>query len=136
VKTSNLTLSNYFSLEIEFDADDPLGGLLSDGNDDENPSKTKKENVISKSDVPESTRKPESRADPLEPKNKQNRAKVMAELFGLEAEKKQLPQQPKSDRESSSSWLGLKDPIPAENKTLDVAKSASKTHGQGTIECY
>ncbi|PNF37631.1 hypothetical protein B7P43_G11965, partial [Cryptotermes secundus] len=112
----------------EFDADDPLGDLLSD--EDESPSRTKKKDNIFKSNLPESTKKQESESDPLEPKNKQNRAKVMAELFGLEEEKKQLPKQSPSDRDSSSSWLGLKDPLPAENKTLEIAKTASQTHGQ------
>jgi hypothetical protein len=127
-----IILSNYFPPETEFDADDPLGDLLSDEDDD--PSKTKKKDIF-KSNLPESTKKQESESDPLEPKNKQNRAKVMAELFGLEEEKKQLPKQSQSDRDSSSSWLGLKDPLPTENKTLEVAKAASQTHGQGTIQC-
>lgn len=126
-------LSNYFPLETEFDADDPLGDLLSD--EDEDPTKTKKKDDIFKRNSPESTKKQESESDPLEPKNKQNRAKVMAELFGLEEEKKQLLKQSQSDRDSSSSWLGLKDPLPAENKTLEIAKAASQTHGQGTIQC-
>jgi hypothetical protein len=108
-----------------------LGDLLSD--EDEDPSKTKKKKDIFKSNLPESTKKQESRSADLEPKNKQNRAKVMAELFGLEEEKKQLQQQSQSDRDSSSSWLGLKDPLSAENKTLEVAKAASKTQAQGTM---
>lgn len=118
-------------LQIEFDADDPLGDLLSD--EDEDPSKTKNKNDIFKSNLPESTKKQESRSDHLEPKNNQNRAKVMADLFGLEEERRQLPQQSQSDRDSSSSWLGLKDPFPAENKALEVVKAASKTQGQGTM---
>jgi hypothetical protein len=108
-----------------------LGDLLLD--EDEDPSKTKNKNDIFKSNLPESTKKQESRSDHLEPKNKQNRAKVMADLFGLEEERRQLPQQSQSDRDSSSSWLGLKDPLPAENKALEVAKAASKTQGQGTM---
>jgi hypothetical protein len=131
--TFMVILSNYFPLEIEFDADDPLGDLLSD--EDEVPSTTKKKDEICKSNSPESTEKQESECEPLEPKNKQNRAKVMAELFGLEDEKKQLPKQSQSNRDSSSSWLGLKDSLPAENKTLEIAKAASHTHGQGTIQC-
>jgi hypothetical protein len=107
-----------------------LGDLLLD--EDEDPSRTKKKNDIFKSNLPESTKKQESESDPLEPKNKQNRAKVMAELFGLEEEKKQLPQQSQSDRDS---WLGLKNPLPAENKALEVAKAVSETHGQGTVQC-
>jgi hypothetical protein len=110
-----------------------LGDLLLD--EDEDPSRTKEKNDIFKSNLPESTKKQESESDFLEPKNKQNRAKVMAELFGLEEAKKQLPQQSQSDRDSSSSWLGLKDPLSAENKALEVAKGASESHGQGTVQC-
>jgi hypothetical protein len=128
-----MILSKYFPLEIDLDADDPLGDLLSD--EDEDPSSTKKKRDIFKINLPDSTKKQESQSEPLETKNKQNRAKVMAELFGLEEEKKQLLQQSQSERDSSSSWLGLKDPRPAENKTLDVAKAASKTHGQGIVQC-
>lgn len=105
-----------------------MGGLLSD--EDEDFHNKKKKTDVFKSNATESTGKQESRFDPVETKNKQNRAKVVAELFGLEEEKKQ-PQQSQNDRDSSSIWLGLKDPVPAENKTPEVAKAASKTPEHG-----
>jgi hypothetical protein len=107
-----------------------LNGLLSD--EDEDFSNKKNKTDYFKSNAEESTGKQESRYDPSERKKKQNRAKVVAELFGLEEEKKQ-PQQFQNDRDSSSSWLGLKDILPAENKTLEVSKAASKTPEHGIV---
>ncbi|XP_021933218.1 fas-binding factor 1 isoform X2 [Zootermopsis nevadensis] len=107
----------------DFNADDPLDGLLSDEDDFYD---KKKNTGVFKSNTAESTGKQESGYDPSEPKKKQNRSKVVAELFGLEEEKKQ-PQQSQNDGDSSASWLGLKDSLPAENKTPEVAKSSSKT---------
>jgi hypothetical protein len=112
-----------------------LGDLLSDEDDFHN--KKKKTDVL-KSEATESTGKQESRFEPSEFKNKQNRAKVVAELFGLEEEKKQPQKQSQNDRDFSSSWLGLKDPVPAGDKTPEVAKAASKTpeHGNVQLQLY
>jgi len=51
----------------------------------------------------------------------------------LEDEKKQS-QQSQSDRDSSSSWLGLKDSLPAESKMLEVETASHKTPEHGTVQ--
>ncbi|KAJ4427455.1 hypothetical protein ANN_25078 [Periplaneta americana] len=106
----------------DFDADDPLGDLLSDEDDDF--SNKKKKADIFKSDVTESPAKQDVKLSEPEPKSKQNKAKVIAELFGLEEEKKQ---QPTRDKESSSGWLGLQDPQSTEKKVPEVTKPINRT---------
>jgi len=101
--------------------------------EDDEHSETKKKSDLFSSNVTESSRRQQSISDPSESKNKQNKAKVIAELFGLEDEEKQ-PQQPQRDRDSSSSWLGLKDHPPAENKTLEVVTASHKTPEHGTVQ--
>ena len=101
--------------------------------DDEEPSATKKKSDLFNSNVTESSRKQQSISDPAESKNKQNKAKVIAELFGLEDEKKQS-QQSQRDWDSSSSWLGLKDRVPAESKTPEVVTASHKTPEHGTVQ--
>lgn len=127
-----INLNNCFPLGIDFDADDPLGDLLSD--EDEEHSNSKKKSDVSNSNVTESSRRQQLKSDPSESKNKPNKAKVIAELFGLEDEKKQS-QQSQRDQDSSSSWLGLKDPMPAESKTPEVVTASHKTPEQGMYSC-
>jgi hypothetical protein len=109
-----------------------LGDLLSD--EDEEHSNSKKKSDVSNSNVTESSRRQQLKSDPSESKNKPNKAKVIAELFGLEDEKKQS-QQSQRDQDSSSSWLGLKDPMPAESKTPEVVTASHKTPEQGMYSC-
>jgi hypothetical protein len=125
-----INLNIYFPLGIDFDADDPLGDLLLD--EDEDHSDTKKNSDLSNSNVTESSRRQQSISDPSESKNRQNKAKVIAELFGFEDEEKQS-QPSQRDRDSSSSWLGLKDHLPAESKTLEVVTASHKTPEYGTV---
>ena len=108
-----------------------MGDLLLD--EDEEHSDTKKKSDLFNSNVTGSSRRQQSTSDPTESKNKQNKAKVIAELFGLEDEKKQ-PQQAQRDQDSSSSWLGLKDRLPAGNKTLEVVTASHKTPEHGTVQ--
>lgn len=104
-----------------------MGDLLSD--EDEDSSNKNKKSDTFKSNVSESSGK----QDLLEPRNKQNKAKVIADLFGLEEDKK-VTQQPQSDRDFSSSWLGLKESLPAENKAPEIPKAASKTPEHGIVQ--
>jgi len=101
--------------------------------EDDEHSETKNKSDLFNSNVTESSRRQQSISDSSESKNKQNKAKVIAELFGLEDEEKQ-PQQPQRDQHSSSSWLGLKDHLPAESKTLEVATASHKTPEHGTVQ--
>ena len=103
--------------------------------EDEEYSETKKKSDLSNSNVTESSRRQQSISDPSESKNKQNKAKVIAELFGLEDEKEQS-QQSQRDRDSSSSWLGLKDRQPAESKAPEVVTASHKTPEHGTVQVY
>ena len=100
--------------------------------EDEEHSETKKKSDLFNSNVTESSRRQQSISDPSESKNKQNKAKVIAELFGLEDEKEQS-QHSQRDRDSSSSWLGLKDRPPAESKTKEVVTGSHKTPEHGTV---
>lgn len=101
--------------------------------EDEENSDIKKKNDLFNSSVTESSRRQQSISDPSELKNKQNKAKVIAELFGLEDEQKQF-QQSQRDRDSSSSWLGLKDHLSAESKTPEVVTASHKTPEHGTVQ--
>jgi len=100
--------------------------------EDEEHSETKKKSDLFNSNVTESSRRQQSISDPSESKNKQNKAKVIAELFGLEDEKKPS-QQSQKERDSSSSWLGLKDHLPADSKMLEVVTASHKTPEHGTV---
>ncbi|PSN49874.1 hypothetical protein C0J52_15996 [Blattella germanica] len=100
----------------DFDADDPLGDLLSDEDDDLTDKKEKISNI--KSSVTP-TRKQDSGSEST---SKQNKAKVIAELFGLEEEKKQS-QPIEDDKNNTADWLGLKDSQPAATKPPLVSKT-------------
>jgi hypothetical protein len=101
--------------------------------EDEENSDIKKKSDLFNSSVTESSIRQQSISDPSELKNKQNKAKVIAKLFGLEDEQKQF-QQSQRDRDSSSSWLGLKDHLSAESKTPEVVTASHKTPEHGTVQ--
>ena len=117
------------SFLIDFDADDPLGDLLSDEDEeDDNFISKKKKSVIYKNTVSENN---QPSSDTSEPQKKQNKAKVIAELFGLEEEEKKEPLQSQGNQSSTASWLGLKDSQAAGSKLSKEVKPVVASREQG-----